>query len=117
MKTLTFFVREITAISPKGVINASDEEVVSSKGERGKWEPILGLQDCGPSQRCDWKLAVPTKKAYTPSCIKHRSMNARLSNLGKYLAMELGEFAISWVEQESQDDKGTPGRVGSCPEK
>ena len=48
----------------------------------------------GPSQRFGWKLAVPTKKAYTPNCIKHRSMNARLSNLGKYLPKEVEEVAI-----------------------
>jgi allantoicase len=52
-------------ISVEGVFNPSDDEVVSWKGERGKWEPILGLQDCGPSQRFGWKLTVPTKKAYT----------------------------------------------------
>jgi hypothetical protein len=115
METLAVFVCGITAFSLEGVFNASDEEVVSWKGERGKWEPILRLQDCGPSQHFGWKLAVPTKKAYIPNCIKHGSMNARLSNLGKYLQVEVDEVAISWVEQESQDDKGTPASVGSCP--
>jgi allantoicase len=53
------------AISVEGVFNPSDEEVVSWKGERGNWEPILGIQECGPSQRFGWKLVVPTKRAYT----------------------------------------------------
>jgi allantoicase len=53
------------AISIEGVFSSNDEEVVSWKGERGQWEPILGIQECGPSQRFGWKLAQPTKKAYT----------------------------------------------------
>jgi allantoicase len=53
------------AVSVEGVFSSSDEEVVSWKGEKGKWEAILGIQECGPSQRFGWKLKVPTKKAYT----------------------------------------------------
>jgi allantoicase len=53
------------AISVEGVFNANDEEVVGWKGEQGNWEPILGIEECGPSQRFGWKLAAPTKKAYT----------------------------------------------------
>jgi allantoicase len=53
------------AISVEGVFSSSDEEVVNWKGERGNWEPILGLQECGPSQRFGWKLTSPTKKPYT----------------------------------------------------
>jgi allantoicase len=53
------------AISIEGVFSSNDEEVVSWKGERRQWEPILGIQECGPSQRFGWKLAQPTKKAYT----------------------------------------------------
>ncbi|KAM0161416.1 hypothetical protein ACHAPG_002345 [Botrytis cinerea] len=53
------------AISVEGVFSDNDEEVIGWKGGRGKWETILGLQECGPSQRFGWKLAVPTTKAYT----------------------------------------------------
>ena len=53
------------AISVEGVFSSDDEEVISWKGGRGKWEAILGLQECGPSQRFGWKRAVPTTKAYT----------------------------------------------------
>lgn len=53
------------AISVEGVFSSSDEEVVGWKGKRGQWEPILGIQECGPSQRFGWKLAVPPQKAYT----------------------------------------------------
>ncbi|EKD14080.1 uncharacterized protein L3040_007918 [Drepanopeziza brunnea f. sp. 'multigermtubi'] len=53
------------AISVEGVFSAEDDEVVSWKGGRGKWETILGIQECGPSQRFGWKLDVPTTKAYT----------------------------------------------------
>lgn len=53
------------AISVEGVFSSNDEEVVGWKGGRGKWETILGIEECGPSQRFGWKLAVPTEKAYT----------------------------------------------------
>ena len=53
------------AISVEGVFSSSDEEVVGWKGDKGKWEPILSIQECGPSQRFGWKLKVPTTKAYT----------------------------------------------------
>jgi hypothetical protein len=41
---------------------SSDEEVVSWKGERGKWKVILGIQKCAPTQRHAWKLETPTWK-------------------------------------------------------
>lgn len=53
------------AISVEGCFSENDDEVVSWKGGRGQWETILGLQECGPSQRFGWKLDTPTKKAYT----------------------------------------------------
>jgi len=53
------------AISIEGVFSDNDQEVVGWKGGRGNWETILGLQECGPSQRFAWKLDTPTKKAYT----------------------------------------------------
>jgi len=53
------------AISVEGCFNLDDEEVVSWKGQRGGWETILGLQECGPSQRFGWKLDEPTTKQYT----------------------------------------------------
>lgn len=53
------------AISVEGCFNLNDEEVVSWKGERGNWEPILGIQECGPSQRFGWKLDEPTTNQYT----------------------------------------------------
>jgi allantoicase len=52
-------------ISVEGCFSASDEEVVAWKGTRGRWEPILSIKECGPSQRFGWKLAQPSKKAYT----------------------------------------------------
>lgn len=53
------------AISVEGVFSSDDDDVVSWKGGRGKWETILGIQDCGPSQRFAWQLGAPTAKAYT----------------------------------------------------
>jgi len=53
------------AISVEGCFCLNDEEVVSWKGGKGQWETILGIQECGPSHRFGWKLASPTKKAYT----------------------------------------------------
>ena len=52
-------------ISVEGCFNANDDEVLSWKGDHGGWEPILGLQACGPSQRHAWKLDEPTTKQYT----------------------------------------------------
>lgn len=53
------------AISVEGVFSSDDAEVIGWKEARGKWEPILGIQECGPSQRFGWKLAAPSKKAFT----------------------------------------------------
>jgi allantoicase len=53
------------AISVEGVFSSSDEEVVSWKGEKGNWETILDVQECGPSQRFGWKLENPPRKTYT----------------------------------------------------
>jgi allantoicase len=54
------------AISVEGCFKPDeDKEVTGWKGEKGGWEPILGIQECGPSQRFGWKLLTPTKKAYT----------------------------------------------------
>ncbi|KAK3320902.1 galactose-binding domain-like protein [Cercophora scortea] len=53
------------AISVEGCFSLNDEEVLSWKGERGGWEPILSIQECGPSQRFGWKLDDPTQKNYT----------------------------------------------------
>ncbi|ORY64029.1 uncharacterized protein BCR38DRAFT_457832 [Pseudomassariella vexata] len=53
------------AISVEGCFSQDDAEVRSWKGTKGKWEPILGIQECGPSQRFGWKLDEPTKKQYT----------------------------------------------------
>lgn len=51
-------------ISVEGVFSENDDEVVGWKGGKGKWETILGVKECGPSQRFAWKLASPSK-AYT----------------------------------------------------
>lgn len=53
------------SISVEGCFSADDEEVVSWQGGRGKWETILGHQECGPSQRFGWKLDEPASKRYT----------------------------------------------------
>ncbi|GAB1313267.1 Allantoicase [Madurella fahalii] len=53
------------AISVEGCFSQDDEQVLSWKGGRGGWEPILSIQDCGPSQRFGWKLDNPTQKQYT----------------------------------------------------
>ncbi|KAI1167332.1 hypothetical protein F5B18DRAFT_659341 [Nemania serpens] len=53
------------AISVEGCISSDDEEVLSWKGEKGSWETILGIEECGPSQRFGWKLEKPTAKRYT----------------------------------------------------
>ncbi|KAF4126300.1 allantoicase [Geosmithia morbida] len=53
------------AISVEGCFSSDDDEVVSWKGGRGRWETILGLQECGPSQRFGWRLDSPTATPYT----------------------------------------------------
>ncbi len=53
------------AISVEGCFNLDDDQVVSWKGGRGGWETILGIQECGPSQRFGWKIDRPTNKQYT----------------------------------------------------
>ncbi|KAK1772592.1 hypothetical protein QBC33DRAFT_575121 [Phialemonium atrogriseum] len=53
------------AISVEGCFNQNDDEVVSWKGDRGGWETILGIQECGPLQRFGWKLNEPKQKQYT----------------------------------------------------
>ncbi|KAL6860392.1 Allantoicase [Amphichorda felina] len=53
------------AISVEGCFSDSDDDVVSWKGGRGKWETILGVHECGPSRRFGWKLDAPTAKQYT----------------------------------------------------
>lgn len=52
--------------------DGGDDEVLSWKGGRGghgghggQWETILGIQECGPSQRFAWRLATATNKRYT----------------------------------------------------
>ncbi|KAK4101489.1 hypothetical protein N658DRAFT_566845 [Parathielavia hyrcaniae] len=52
-------------ISVEGCFSQHDDEVLSWKGSRGGWETILGIQECGPSQRFGWKLEAPTQKQYT----------------------------------------------------
>lgn len=53
-------------ISVEGVFRPDgDEEVLSWQGTKGHWEPILGIQECGPSQRFGWKLSTPTTQRYT----------------------------------------------------
>ncbi len=53
------------AISVEGCFNANDDEVISWKGSRGGWETIVGIKQCGPSQRFAWQLANPSRRAYT----------------------------------------------------
>ncbi|KAH6678918.1 hypothetical protein F5X68DRAFT_270158 [Plectosphaerella plurivora] len=53
------------SISVEGCFSQDDADVISWKGGRGKWETILGNEECGPSQRFGWKLKVPTTKQYT----------------------------------------------------
>lgn len=111
----TFFKgNEAPAISVEGCFSDGDDDVLSWKGERGKWEVILGRQPCGPSQRHGWKLAVPTK-SYT-----HVRLNmypdggiARFRLYGKAIpilpedpetmldlaAMQNGGMAVSWSDQ------------------
>lgn len=38
-----------------------DEEVVSWAGDRGRWEPVLGIWECGPSRRFGWRLEGRSK--------------------------------------------------------
>lgn len=53
-------------ISVEGCFSPEDdEEVLSWRGGRGKWETILGVSECGPSQRFGWKLDAPPAKRFT----------------------------------------------------
>lgn len=40
-------------ISVEGVVSNCNEEVVGWGAGRGKWEPVLGIEECGPSARFD----------------------------------------------------------------
>ncbi|KAK8133964.1 hypothetical protein PG984_005976 [Apiospora sp. TS-2023a] len=53
------------AISVEGCFSQDDNEVLSWKGGKGKWETILDARECGPSQRFGWRLDAPTSKQYT----------------------------------------------------
>ncbi|CZR68263.1 probable Allantoicase [Phialocephala subalpina] len=112
----TFFKgNEAPAISVEGCFSGSGEDVVSWKGDRGKWEVILGRQPCGPSQRHGWKLASSTNR------FTHVRLNmypdggiARFRLYGKAVpifpedveavfdlaAMQNGGMAVSWSDQE-----------------
>ena len=48
-------------ISVEGIFSDNDEEVVSWAGGKGKWEPVLDIQECGPSARFGWQLNQKTK--------------------------------------------------------
>jgi allantoicase len=53
------------AISVEGCFSLDDDEVVSWRGTRGGWRTILGVRECGPSQRFAWKLDGTDKTQYT----------------------------------------------------
>ncbi|KAF2005923.1 Allantoicase [Amniculicola lignicola CBS 123094] len=46
------------------VTDEKEEEEVEKAGYKG-WEAILGIKECGPSQRHAWELEKITEKAYT----------------------------------------------------
>lgn len=52
-------------ISVEGCFSSDDDEVKSWGGQRGGWEVVLGINECGPSQRFGWKLNCPSNRAYT----------------------------------------------------
>lgn len=53
-------------VSVEGCFSADDDEVLSWQGGRGGWETILGVRECGPSQRFGWRLDRPSaSKRYT----------------------------------------------------
>jgi allantoicase len=43
----------------------NDDEPVAWGGGKGEWECVLGLQECGPSQRFAWKLDQPPQTPFT----------------------------------------------------
>jgi allantoicase len=53
------------AISVEGCRLDDDDQFVSWRGGRGEWKTILGVQECGPSQRFSWNLNAPTSEQYT----------------------------------------------------
>ncbi|KAI9746156.1 MAG: Allantoicase [Claussenomyces sp. TS43310] len=63
--TFAFSGNHAPFISVEGCFSSSDDEVKAWGDERGGWETVLGIKECGPSQRFAWKLANPSKKAYT----------------------------------------------------
>ncbi|KAK7948262.1 Dilute domain-containing protein C25B8.08 [Apiospora aurea] len=52
------------AISVEGCFSQDDNEVLSWKGGKGKWDTILDARECGPSQRFGWRLDAPTSKQF-----------------------------------------------------
>ncbi|KAF2656025.1 Allantoicase [Lophiostoma macrostomum CBS 122681] len=52
------------AVEGAFITSAAEEEEVKKAGYTG-WETILGIQECGPSQRHGWLLEKLTEKAYT----------------------------------------------------
>lgn len=63
--TFAFSGNHAPYISVEGCFSSNDNEPKGWAGERGGWEPILGIKECGPSQRFGWKLSTPSAKAYT----------------------------------------------------
>ncbi|RCI17285.1 hypothetical protein L249_2287 [Ophiocordyceps polyrhachis-furcata BCC 54312] len=53
------------AISVEGCFSTDDDDVVSWRGGRGRWETILNMRSCGPSRRFAWRLNVPSDRQYT----------------------------------------------------
>ncbi|PHH71375.1 hypothetical protein CDD80_5316 [Ophiocordyceps camponoti-rufipedis] len=53
------------AVSVEGCFSTDDDDVVSWRGGRGRWETILGVRECGPSRRFAWRLKAPSDQQYT----------------------------------------------------
>jgi allantoicase len=114
--TAHFKGNEAPAISVEGCFSSDDSEVISWKGDRSRWEVIVGKMSCLPSHRHAWKLDRPTARAYT-----HVRLNmypdggiARFRLFGKVVpvlppdidtvfdlvAARNGGVATSWSDQE-----------------
>ncbi|RFU34713.1 hypothetical protein B7463_g1608, partial [Scytalidium lignicola] len=116
INTAFFKGNEAPAISVEACFNSDDQEVISWKNGKGRWEKILDKQPCKPSQRHGWKL----RKQFENKTYTHVRLNmypdggiARFRLYGTAIpilpeihtifdlaAAQNGGMVVSWSDQE-----------------
>lgn len=62
-------------VSVEGCFSDDDAEVLAWQGGRGRWETILGVKECGPSQRFAWRLDEPSDNKSNSKRYTHVRLN------------------------------------------